>query len=58
MNGGRKKWIEEGRELVQDVPSFSRSHYEAKFPDDNVRANKDLILDSLQQQRFNLVDVR
>jgi len=58
MNGGRKKWIEEGRELVQDVPSFSRSQYQAKFPDDNVRANKDLILDSLQQQRFNLVDVR
>jgi len=58
MNGGRKKWVQEGRELVEEVPSFSPTNYEAKFPDDNVRATKDLILDSLHQQRFNLVDVR
>lgn len=58
MNGGRKKWIEEGRDLVKDEPQIQSSEYQAGFPDDNVRADKDLILDHLSERRFNLVDVR
>lgn len=58
MNGGRKKWIAEGRDLVTEVPSYPESDYVAGFPDDNVRADKDLILENLDDNRFNLVDVR
>jgi len=58
MNGGRKKWIQENRDLVTEVPEYPETDYVAKFPDDNVRAHKDLILDSLDRPQFNLVDVR
>lgn len=58
MNGGRLKWNSEGRKLVKDKPSFTKTSYEAKFPDDNVRASKDLILQHLKDGHFNLVDVR
>ena len=58
MNGGRQKWIDEGRELVTDTPSPAASDYKAKFPDDNVRATKDHILPTLGQGVVNLVDVR
>ena len=58
MNGGRQKWIDEGRELVKDVPSYPSTGYQAKFPDDNVRATKDNVLPTLGQSVINLVDVR
>ncbi|MCF7803193.1 MAG: sulfurtransferase [Candidatus Marinimicrobia bacterium] len=58
INGGRKKWIQEDRELTTEEPSYPNTDYEASFPDDNVRAYKDLILDNLENERFNLVDVR
>ena len=58
MDGGRQKWIDEGRELVTDTPSPAATDYKAKFPDDNVRATKDHILPTLDQGVVNLVDVR
>lgn len=58
MNGGRQKWIDEGRELVTDTPSPAATDYKAKFPDDNVRATKDHVLPTLDQGVVNLVDVR
>ncbi len=58
MDGGRTKWIDEGRELVTDVPAPPATDYKAKFPDDNVRATKDNILPTLNQGVINLVDVR
>jgi thiosulfate/3-mercaptopyruvate sulfurtransferase len=58
MDGGRQKWIDEGRELVTDVPSYPATNYKAKFPDDNVRATKDHILPTLNLGVINLVDVR
>ena len=59
MNGGRQKWIDEGRELVTDVPNYSGyTEYQAKFPDDNVRATADTVRDTLGQGVVNLVDVR
>lgn len=38
MNGGRKKWELEGRELVKDVPRFPARRYEASGPDLSLRA--------------------
>ncbi len=58
MNGGRQKWIDEGRDLVTDVPSYDSTGYQAKFPDDNVRATADTVRDTLGQGIVNLVDVR
>ena len=58
MNGGRQKWIDEGRELVTEAPAPASTDYKAKFPDDNVRATKDHVLPTLDQGVVNLVDVR
>ncbi len=58
MNGGRQKWIDEGRDLVTDTSSPASTDYKAKFPDDNVRATKDHVLPTLEQGVVNLVDVR
>lgn len=58
MDGGRQKWIDEGRELVTDTSSPATTDYRAKFPDDNVRATKDHVLPTLEQGIVNLVDVR
>ena len=58
MDGGRKKWIAEGRELVTDIPEYSMTMYQAKFPDENVRATADDIMATLGQGVINLVDVR
>ncbi len=58
MDGGRQKWIDEGRDLATDTPSPAATDYKAKFPDDNVRATKDHVLPTLEQGVVNLVDVR
>ena len=58
MDGGRQKWIDEGRDLVTDTASPASTDYKAKFPDDNVRATKDHVLPTLEQGIVNLVDVR
>ena len=58
MDGGRQKWIDEGRDLVTDAASPASTDYRAKFPDDNVRATKDHVLPTLEQGVVNLVDVR
>ena len=58
MDGGRQKWIDEGRDLVTDSASPASTDYRAKFPDDNVRATKDHVLPTLEQGVVNLVDVR
>ena len=58
MDGGRQKWIDEGRDLVTDTSSPAATDYKAKFPDDNVRATKDHVLPTLEQGIVNLVDVR
>ena len=38
MNGGRRKWLEESRELTTDVPQFERRTYRAAKPDLSLRA--------------------
>lgn len=38
MNGGRKKWLAEGRELSSEVPRAPRAKYRAKAADQSLRA--------------------
>ncbi|HWQ27513.1 MAG TPA: sulfurtransferase [Dehalococcoidia bacterium] len=58
MDGGRKKWIEEGRELTKEVPRPAPTQYRAKEPNTALRAKRDLVMQAVQQKNFALVDVR
>jgi thiosulfate/3-mercaptopyruvate sulfurtransferase len=58
MNGGRKKWVAEGRPVTTDVPSYTQTVYQAKEPDYSVRALRDQVLESLRKSGAALVDVR
>jgi thiosulfate/3-mercaptopyruvate sulfurtransferase len=58
MNGGRKKWEIEGRELTRDVPKFAATNYPAKERDDSkIRAFRDYVLEHVKKNG-QLVDVR
>ncbi len=58
MNGGRKKWVDEGRELTRDLPSITATTYNAPERDDSVvRAFRDEVLTHVKAGG-QLVDVR
>jgi len=58
MNGGRKKWELEKRELTTDRPKITRSNYPAPATDESIRAYRREVMDTLGQKVINLVDVR
>jgi thiosulfate/3-mercaptopyruvate sulfurtransferase len=58
LNGGRQRWIDEGRELTTDVPSVSAATYTAQERDESIRAYRDQVREWLGQQGRALVDVR
>ena len=58
MNGGRKKWIAEGRELTSDVPRVSPVPYTAKEPDLSLRAFLPEAMKASAEHGAQLVDVR
>jgi thiosulfate/3-mercaptopyruvate sulfurtransferase len=58
MNGGRKKWEAEGRELVTDAPRVAPAAYRAQEPDLSLRAFRDQVLQALGAPGTALVDVR
>jgi len=59
MNGGRAKWIAEGRPLTREVPSYPEGNYVAPPRDDSqIRAFCDQVLDFVRQRKGVLVDVR
>lgn len=59
MDGGRAKWIAEGRPLTRDVPSYPRAIYHAPERDDAaIRAFRDEVRDHLKASGAALVDVR
>lgn len=58
MNGGRKKWIDEGRELSKAVPSYPKTTYRAPSRDDRkVRAFRNDVQAHIEK-KLPLVDVR
>lgn len=58
MNGGRKKWVDEGRELTRELPSIEATTYNAPERDDSVvRAFRDEVLAHVNAGG-QLVDVR
>jgi thiosulfate/3-mercaptopyruvate sulfurtransferase len=56
LDGGRKKWELDSRELVKDVPERPRTSYHAQDQDAAIRAFRDEVVGSIGQR--NLVDVR
>ncbi|MBI4003929.1 MAG: sulfurtransferase, partial [Candidatus Omnitrophica bacterium] len=58
MNGGRKKWIAEGRELSTDQPKLTAKTYTAKDPDFSIRAFLPEVQNASAQRAAQLVDVR
>jgi thiosulfate/3-mercaptopyruvate sulfurtransferase len=58
MNGGRKKWIAEGRDLSLDVPRFTAVGYKASDPDLSIRAFLPQVQEAARQGTVELVDVR
>lgn len=59
MNGGRAKWIAEGRPLTREVPSYPPGNYVAPPRNDaEIRAFRDQVLEFVRQRKGVLVDVR
>ena len=59
MDGGRQKWIDEGREVTTDAPSVAATTYTASNPDTSIRATRDYVLGvASTDNNTGLVDVR
>ena len=59
MNGGRKKWLEEDREISKDIPNYSKGNIKTTGPDDNIRVFLDEVKQALDaRDRIKMVDVR
>jgi thiosulfate/3-mercaptopyruvate sulfurtransferase len=58
MDGGRKKWLEENRPQTKDAPPAQPSSYKAQEPNQELRAKRDMVIQSLGQSKRALVDVR
>jgi thiosulfate/3-mercaptopyruvate sulfurtransferase len=58
MNGGRKKWIAEGRDLVKDAASSPKTSYRAKDADNSIRAFLPEMMKAVEGKAAQLVDVR
>ncbi len=58
MNGGRKKWVDEGRPVSTDVTAYPATTYRAQTPVAGLRALRSLVENSVGQADWALVDVR
>ncbi len=58
MNGGRVKWLAEGRELCTERPAPARTKYRAAAPDFSIRAYLPSVMDAVKAGGAELVDVR
>ena len=58
MDGGRKKWIAEGRPLTKEVPEVARTDYDVQRMKSGERALLDDVRQCLADGTVDLVDVR
>ena len=56
LDGGRKKWELDGRQLVKDEPNRAATSYSAQEQDSSIRAYREEVVDAIDDK--NLVDVR
>jgi thiosulfate/3-mercaptopyruvate sulfurtransferase len=58
MDGGRKKWLAEGRQLSTDAPKLAKTSYKAKPADNSLRAFLPEVQNAVQGKSAALIDVR
>jgi len=58
LDGGRQKWIDEGRELTTDAPQVQPATYSAQERDESIRAYRDAVRETIGTDGKALVDVR
>jgi thiosulfate/3-mercaptopyruvate sulfurtransferase len=58
VNGGRKKWLSEGRNVAMAVPHYATTHYQAQAADLSLRAFLPAVQEALDRHSAKLVDVR
>jgi len=59
MNGGRQKWIDEGRPTDTDAADVQRRVYRASNADTSIRATREYVIDTAStRNNIGLVDVR
>jgi len=58
MDGGRKKWLAEGREVSKDAPAPRRTSYKAGEPDQTMRSYLHQVQQNYTASNTVLVDVR
>jgi thiosulfate/3-mercaptopyruvate sulfurtransferase len=58
VNGGRKKWLAEGRELSTEAPQIKPTTYKAAEPDLSLRAFLPQVQAAVSARSAGLVDVR
>jgi thiosulfate/3-mercaptopyruvate sulfurtransferase len=58
MNGGRKKWLAEGRELSRQKPAISPASYSASSPDFSIRSYLLQVREASAKETHQMVDVR
>ncbi len=58
LNGGRRKWLAEGRPLMEEAPSYPATAYHAQEPDLSLRAFLPQMLEVVKNGSASLIDVR
>ena len=58
MNGGRKKWLAEDRQVTREQRSYSRTAFKVRGTDETIRTYLDSMKKRLGQRDSVLVDVR
>jgi len=58
MNGGRQKWVLEGRPVSMLTPSVESTTYRAGVPDRSQRAMKEYVVQNLSKPNVKLLDTR
>jgi thiosulfate/3-mercaptopyruvate sulfurtransferase len=59
MNGGRKKWLVEDRDVSKDIPKYSTGNFKASHVDNSIRVFLNYVKESLEKgERVAMVDVR
>lgn len=58
INGGRKKWLAEGKPVTKDVPNYPKVVYKVSTLATELRATRDYVASILNKPKEGLVDVR
>ena len=58
LDGGRQKWVDEGRPMTSEAPSPSPATYTASERDESIRAYRDQVREWIEDGETALVDVR